>query len=96
MRRFHSSGDENEVETALLANWFDVVVSQNKGTRIWRFPKIRDPCLGGPHNKDYYILGSILGSPNFGKLSYRPQNTIVLIMGTPKTAPLALGNPFLL
>ena len=24
--------------------------------------------LGGPHNKDYNILGSILGSPYFGKL----------------------------
>ena len=24
----------------------------------------------GPHNKDYSILGSILGSPYFGKLPY--------------------------
>ena len=24
---------------------------------------------------------------------YRPQNTIVLIMGTPKRVPLILGNP---
>ena len=26
--------------------------------------------FGGPHNKDYSILGSILGSPYFGKLPY--------------------------
>ena len=26
--------------------------------------------FGGPHNKDYNIFGSILGSPNFGKLPY--------------------------
>ena len=39
-------------------------------TYIWRFPKIRGTFLGGPNNKDYSILGSILGSPNFGKLPY--------------------------
>ena len=27
--------------------------------------------FGGPYNKDYSILGSILGYPNFGKLPYR-------------------------
>ena len=27
--------------------------------------------FGGPHNKDYSILGSILGSPYFGKLPIR-------------------------
>ena len=32
-------------------------VSQNSGY-----------LFGGPHNKDYSILGSILGSPYFGKL----------------------------
>ena len=37
---------------------------------IWEFPKIRGSNLGGPHNKDYSILGSILGSPYFGKLPY--------------------------
>ena len=26
------------------------------------------PNFGGPHNKDYNNLGSILGSPYFGKL----------------------------
>ena len=26
--------------------------------------------IGVPHNKDYTILGSILGSPYFGKLPY--------------------------
>ena len=32
-------------------------VSQNRGT-----------LFGGPYNKDYSILGSMLGSPCFGKL----------------------------
>ena len=27
--------------------------------------------VGGPHNKDYSIFGSILGSPYFGKLRFR-------------------------
>ena len=31
-------------------------------------PKIGGHILGGPHNKDYCILGSILGSPMLGKL----------------------------
>ena len=32
------------------------------------FPKIRGTLFEGPNNKDYSILGSILGSPYFGKL----------------------------
>ena len=35
---------------------------------IGGFPKIRGTCLGGPHNKDSSVLGSILGSPYLGKL----------------------------
>ena len=31
------------------------------------FPKIRGTILG-PNNKNYSILGSMLGSPNFGEL----------------------------
>ena len=27
--------------------------------------------IGGPHNKDYRILGSTWGSPYFGKLPYK-------------------------
>ena len=27
--------------------------------------------FGGPHKKDYSILGSILGYPNFGKLPFK-------------------------
>ena len=34
----------------------------------WEFPKIRGTVLEDPQNKDYSILGSILGSPYFGKL----------------------------
>ena len=37
---------------------------------IWVFPKIRGTLFGGPHNKDYSILGSILGFTYFGKLPY--------------------------
>ena len=37
---------------------------------IWEFPKIREYLFGGPHNKDYSILGSTLGSPHFEQLPY--------------------------
>ena len=37
---------------SLVSNMVDLWVSQNKGT-----------LFGGPHNKGYNILGSILGSP---------------------------------
>ena len=37
------------------------------------FPKIRGTLFGGPHNKEYSILGSMLGSPYSGKLPYLPQ-----------------------
>ena len=37
---------------------------------IWGFPKINGTLFGSPHNKDYSILGSILGSHYFGKLPY--------------------------
>ena len=38
---------------------------------IWRFPKIRGTLFGGPHSKDYNILGSILESPYLGNLPFR-------------------------
>ena len=48
------------------------------------FPKL-GVLFWGPHNKDYSILGSILGYPNFGKLPYqqvyagcRPKNLEIL------------------
>ena len=31
----------------------------------------------GPHNKNYSILGSILGSPKFGKLPYGSYTAVV-------------------
>ena len=40
------------------------------GFRVWGFPKIRGTFFGGPCNKDYSVLGSILGSPDFGKLLF--------------------------
>ena len=42
--------------------------------RKWGFPKIRGTLFKGSHNKDYRILGSILGSPCFGKV---PNSVIV-------------------
>ena len=36
------------------------------------FPKKKGYHFGDPHNKDYNILGSTLGSPYFGKLPYSP------------------------
>ena len=35
--------------------------------------------IGGPHNKDYSVLGSILGSPNFGKLPYNQPNQVLIL-----------------
>ena len=37
---------------------------------IWGFPKIRGTFLWVAGNKNYTILGSILGSPYFGKLQF--------------------------
>ena len=37
----------------------------------WGCPNIRCTFLGGPNNRDYSILGSILGSFYFGKLPNR-------------------------
>ena len=42
-------------------------VGQGAGEFKWGFPKIRGYHFGGLNNKDYSILGSILGSPYFGK-----------------------------
>ena len=37
---------------------------------IWKIPKISGTFLGGPHNKDYNILRSLLESPYLGKPPY--------------------------
>ena len=52
--------------------WGEVGTTIAKGhsKSIWGFPKRRGTFLRGPHVKDYSILGSILGSPDFGKLPY--------------------------
>ena len=39
------------------------------GSRV--SPKIRGTIVGGPHNKDYSKLGSIVGSPYLEKLPFR-------------------------
>ena len=35
--------------------------------KMWRVPKIRGIVLGCPNNNNPHTLGSILGSPIFGK-----------------------------
>ena len=40
-----------------------------------------------------YIRQSYMVVPKKRGSQYRPQNTIVLMMGIPKTVPLILGNP---
>ena len=37
--------------------------------------------FGGPHNKDYSILGSILGSPYFGKLPLIVALRVKIVLG---------------
>ena len=39
------------------------------------------------------ISGEMVVSPKQGEPQCRPQNTTVLIMGTPKMVPLIMGNP---
>ena len=50
------------------------------GGVIWGFPIIRGTLFGGPHNKDYSILGSILGSLYFGKLPYEFLLAVLLVI----------------
>ena len=48
---------------------YALILRNDYSSMKWGFPKIRGTFFwGGPHNKDYSILGSILGSPYFGKL----------------------------
>ena len=44
------------------ASWGPWLLNPTRG-----FPKIKGTFLGGPHNKDYSIFGSVLGSPLFGE-----------------------------
>ena len=50
------------------AKWSCVLKARQKYLmNSWGFPRLGVP-FRGPNNKDYSILGSILGSPHFGKL----------------------------
>ena len=53
-----------DMQGLVQASWSSRLHGQNK----WGFPEIRGTLFGGPYNKDYNIFGSILGSPDFGKL----------------------------
>ena len=49
--------------------WVYIIISQNLGY-----------LLGGSYNEEYSILGSILGSPYFGKLPYRGYIRVIGIL----------------
>ena len=53
----------------LVSCYLNMGISQNYGYHF-----------GGPHNKDYSILGSILGSPYFGKLPHDPALSFLLCL----------------
>ena len=57
-----------KVPSGLTSRYGDPV--RMSSNQIWGFPKIRGTLFGGPYNKDYSVLGSILGSPYLGKLPY--------------------------
>ena len=44
--------------------------------------------FGDPHNKDYNILGSILGSPYFGKPPYSPFVSTHILIDLQSPPPL--------
>ena len=56
-------GDTSRMSSMLRTHVLAVHKSVLASCTIWGFPKIRGTFIGGPHNKDYSILGLILGSP---------------------------------
>ena len=60
---------------------------------IWGgFPKIRGTILEDYHDKDYRILGSVLGSPYFGELPCSDHTTgIVLLLTTDESLGQGCG-----
>ena len=56
--------------STLAASTFEILEQPDKHISNLGFPKIRGTFFGCPYNKDYSILGSILGYPNFGKLPF--------------------------
>ena len=68
------------IGSRLHARLLQMGVSQNQG-----YP------FGGPYNKDYSILGSILGSPYFEKLPNRLQTDVGNHLGLPTL--LSLNKP---
>ena len=63
----------NEILFAQRAGWPSMQASKEAKQGLYRgFPKLGAPFFGGgPYNKDYRILGSMLGSPYLGKLPFR-------------------------
>ena len=59
---------------------------------IWGFPKIKGTLFACPYNKDYSILGSILGSPYFGRLPYMYIHIHILVQILEKRVMMAAGH----
>ena len=59
--------------------------------RFGGFLKLGVPFLGGLHTKAYSILGSILGSPNLGKLPFPPST--VGRLGAPANSKILRHSP---
>ena len=64
MKVLRQGVEEIEVSNGTL---LDAEMTAHWPQGIGVFPKLGVP-FGGPYNKDYKILGSILGSPYLGKL----------------------------
>ena len=56
---------------------------------MWEFPKIMGTLFGGPQNKEYHILGSILGSHYVGKLPCRVWGVMMTTSQPRATEPLS-------
>ena len=72
-----SHPDERRPTEGFRNNWCHYTGVYFGALSLWKaldggFPKLGVP-FGDPHNKDYSILGSTLGSPYFGKLLDLPQ-----------------------
>ena len=54
---------ESMLDSSISMEYRKTCYRASRSSSRWEFPKIRGTLFGGPHNKDYSILGSILRSP---------------------------------
>ena len=57
-------------------SWLPGVDMESHIAHIRGLPKIRGTFSWGPYNSDHSILGSILGSPDFGKQPFGVHKTV--------------------